>query len=78
MEDKLERYQKKLNDWLSASERQMEIKFGDEKNGGGSFYKKKRQSEVNYVKNQMDAFYNEYFQLENEPFLRVLAVFYNG
>ena len=78
MEDKLERYQKKLNDWLNASERQMEIKFGDEKNGGGSFYKKKRQSEVNYVKNQMDAFYNEYFQLENEPFLRVLAVFYNG
>ncbi len=78
MEDKLERYQKKLNDWLSASERQMEIKFGDEKNGGGSFYKKKRQGEVNYVKNQMDAFYNEYFQLENEPFLRVLAVFYNG
>jgi ERCC4-related helicase len=78
MEDKLERYQKKLNDWLSASERQMEIKFGDEKNGGGSFYKKKRQSEVNYVKTQMDAFYNEYFQLENEPFLRVLAVFYNG
>lgn len=78
MEDKLERYQKKLNDWLSASERQMEIKFGNEKNGVGSFYKKKRQSEVNYVKNQMDAFYNEYFQLENEPFLRVLAVFYNG
>ena len=78
MEDKLERYQKKLNDWLSASERQMDIKFGDEEFGGGSFHKKKRKSEVNYVKNQMDAFYNEYFQLENEPFLRVLAVFYNG
>ncbi|WP_271769143.1 DEAD/DEAH box helicase [Aquimarina algiphila] len=78
MEDKLERYQKKLNDWLSASERQMDIKFGDEEFGGGSFHKKKRKSEVNFVKNQMDAFYNEYFQLENEPFLRVLAVFYNG
>lgn len=78
MEDKLERYQKKLNDWLSESERQMDIKFGDEEVGGGSFHKKKRKSEVNYVKNQMDAFYKEYFQLENEPFLRVLAVFYNA
>jgi len=78
MEDKLERYQKKLNDWLGESERQMEIKFGGEEVGGSSFHKKKRKSEVNYVKNQMDAFYNEYFQLENEPFLRVLAVFYNA
>jgi len=78
MEDKLERYQKKLNDWLGESERQMEIKFGGEELGGSSFHKKKRKSEVNYVKNQMDAFYNEYFQLENEPFLRVLAVFYNA
>jgi len=78
MEDKLERYQKKLNDWLSASEKQMEIKFGAEDAGGNVAHRKKRKNEVNYVKQQMEEFYTEYFQLENEPFLRVLAVFYNA
>lgn len=78
MEEKLETYQNKLKTWLTASEAQMEIKFGDEDAGGSSFHKKKRQREVNYVKEQMDEFYNEFFQLENEPFLRVLAVFYNA
>ena len=78
MEEKLDLYQKKLENWLSASEKQMEIKFGDEDTGVGSFHKKKRKNEVNYVNKKMDEFYTEYFQLENEPFLRVLAVFYNG
>ena len=77
-EEQLEIYQKKLEKWLTASELQMEIKFGEEDAGIGSAHKKKRQKEVNFVKSQMDTFYNEYFQLENEPFLRVLAVFYNA
>lgn len=77
MEIKLELYQDKLKNWLSDSEKQLDIKFGNEESGGGA-HKKKRQREVNYVKNKMDEFYNEYFQLENEPFLRVLAVFYNA
>ena len=78
MEEKLDLYQKKLENWLSASEKQMELKFGDEDTGVGSFHKNKRKNEVNYVNKKMDEFYTEYFQLENEPFLRVLAVFYNG
>ncbi|UAB74526.1 DEAD/DEAH box helicase [Mesoflavibacter sp. SCSIO 43206] len=76
LEEKLESYQEKLESWLTASEAQMELKFGDETSG--SFHKKKRQREVNYVKEQMDEFYNEFFQLENEPFLRVLAIFFNA
>lgn len=77
MEEKLEHYQDKLNKWLRNSESQMDLKFGSEDTGNVSFHKKKRQNEVNHVKEQMDKFYQEYFQLENEPFLRVLAVFYN-
>ncbi|MFN4762710.1 DEAD/DEAH box helicase [Gillisia sp. Q332] len=77
MEEKLEHYQEKLNKWLRNSESQMELKFGSEETGNISFHKKKRQNEVNHVKEQMDKFYQEYFQLENEPFLRVIAVFYN-
>jgi phage pi2 protein 07 len=78
MEEKLNRYQSKLNNWLSESEKQMELHFGEIEAGGGSHFKKKRKDEVTYVKNKMDEFYTEYFQLENEPFLRVLAVFYNA
>jgi len=77
MEEKLEFYEKKLNNWLQASEYQMELKFGTEDSGVGSSHRKKRRKEVNFVKEQMEKFYQEYFQLENEPFLRLLAVFYN-
>lgn len=77
MEEKLEKYQHKLDKWLSESERQMELKFGEQDFGTASYHKRKRKREVDYVRNQMEEFYNEYFQLENEPFLRLLAVFYN-
>ena len=79
MEEKLEKYQAKLGKWLTASESQMEMKFGDEvQTTTNSYHRNKRKNEVDFVKNKMEEFYNEYFQLENEPFLRVLAVFYNA
>jgi SNF2 family DNA or RNA helicase len=78
MEEKLEYYERKLAHWLQASETQMELNFGIEETGVGSFHKKKRRKEVNFVKEQMEKFYREYFDLENDPFLRLLAVFYNA
>ena len=78
MSQKLEYYEEKLNNWLQASERQLEIQFGEEDKGPQSYHKNKRRKEVNYVREQMERFYNAYFQLENEPFLRLLAVFFNA
>lgn len=78
MTSKLEYYEKKLNKWLMTSELQLEIQFGKEETGILSYHKNKRKKEVNYVKKQMERFYNAYFQLENEPFLRLLAVFFNA
>lgn len=77
LEDKLEYYQNRLNNWLTASETQLEMQFGYESSGSGSFHKKRRKKDVNYVKENMERFYNEFFQLENEPYMRLLAVFFN-
>lgn len=77
LEGKLEHYQQRLNNWLTSSETQLEMQFGDEKAGSGSFHKKKRKKDVNYVKDNIEKFYNEFFQLENEPYMRLLAVFFN-
>ena len=78
MEEKLEIYEQKLNKWLQASETQLELKFGEEETGVLSYHKRRRRKEVNYVKEQMERFYHEFFQLENKPFLRLLAVFFNA
>lgn len=78
MEDKFRLFRTRLEKWVQASERQLELKFGEEDKGVLSYHKDKRKKELNYVHDQMDKFYEEYFLLENDPFLRVLAVFYNA
>jgi len=77
LEEKLEHYQQRLNNWLVSTETQLEMQFGEDTAGSGSFYKKKRRRDVNYVKENMERFYTEFFQLENEPYMRLLAVFFN-
>lgn len=74
MEEKFERYSAKLNKWIQASERQLELKFGEEERSNSN----NRRKEINYVYSQMNKFYEEYFLLENDPFLRLLAVFYHA
>lgn len=78
IEGKLKQYQKKLNKWVHDSERQIEIHFGDEDKGIVFQHKERRKKEVRYVQEQLNSFYEEYFQLENEPYIRLLAVFYNA
>lgn len=78
MEKKLQEFEAHLHNWLTDSEKQMTIDFGEEETGKMSYHKKRRRKEVESVKQKMEEFYNEYFQLENEPFIRLLAVFYNA
>jgi ERCC4-related helicase len=77
-ENKLETYQKKLNNWVQDSERQLELHFGIEEKGILFLHKERRKREIKYLQDEMNKFYEEYFQLENEPYLRLLAVFYNA
>ena len=78
VEEKLEEYQKKLSNWVQDSERQLEIHFGIEGRGIVSKHKDQRKREIRNVQDLMNRFYEEYFQLENEPYLRLLAVFFNA
>lgn len=77
IEVKLKVYEDKLNKWLVNSERQLEIQFGGEDAGVGRSYKDRRKKDIEYVHTQTKEFYETFFQLENDPYLRLLAVFYN-
>jgi hypothetical protein len=78
VEDKLNSYEEKLNKWLMNSERQLEMQFGLEEAGVARSHKEKRKKDIDYVHQQTKEFYETFFQLENEPYLRLLAVFYNA
>jgi hypothetical protein len=78
MQDKMTTYMDKLIHWFQHSEQQLELQFGEEEKGNLRSHKDKRKKDVSYVQNQMEGFYKEIFQLENEPFIRLLAVFYNA
>lgn len=78
IEDKLSTYTLNLNSWVTDSEKQLTIQYGKEDKGISAHHKSKRQKEVQYVFKQMNGFYEEYFQLEGDPFIRLLAVFYHA
>lgn len=78
VEEKLGLHEEKLNKWLRDSERQLEIDFGDEYNGVVKGHLKKRKNDIDFLKEEALGFYKTYFQLDNEPFFRLLAVFYNA
>ncbi len=78
VEGKLEEYQKKLNNWVQDSERQLEIHFGEIEYGIVTKHKDQRKKEIKNVQDLMNRFYEEFFQLENEPYMRLLAVFFNA
>jgi hypothetical protein len=75
IEDKLKEYETRLNNWLQSSERQLTLNFGLEDKSNR--YADKRRRDIEYLHKETQEFYQCYFQLENEPYLRLLAVFYN-
>lgn len=78
IEEKLGIYESRLNKWLKDSERQLEIQFGPEDSGFIKAYKDRRKKDIEYVHAQTLKFYESYFQLDNDPYLRLLAVFFNA
>ncbi|MDG5800795.1 SNF2-related protein [Marinilabiliaceae bacterium ANBcel2] len=78
VEEKLGVYEKKLNKWLQDSERQLELQFGDDFSGTLKVHKNKRKKDIEYLRQETSGFYQTCFQLDNEPFFRLLAVFYNA
>lgn len=77
LEAKLETHKEKLSNWLVSSERQLELAFGEvavTKN-----QKDRRKRDIDFVHQQTEEFYDAVFKLEHDdPYLRLLAVFYNA
>ncbi len=78
VEEKFGIHEEKLNKWLQDSERQLDIQFGDEFTGAVKANKKKRKKDIDFLREEALEFYKTYFQLDNESFFRLLAVFYNA
>src|SRR5260221_1163587 len=78
VEDKLKLHEEKLSKWLVNSERQLELQFGLEDTGIIRSHKDRRKKDIDFVHKQTKEFYETFFQLENDPYLRLLAVFYNA
>lgn len=77
LEDKLEEYKKRIDSWVQESEKQLTLDFGEEETGRNK-KRDQRKKDVEAVFKGMSKFYDEIYQLRNEPFLRLLAVFYNA
>src|SRR5690606_2841715 len=76
IEDKLNVHKAKLEKWLLESERQLKLQF--EEVAIAKQRKERRQRDIEFVHTQTKEFYETFFQLENDPYLRLLAVFYNA
>ncbi|MEQ9412627.1 MAG: hypothetical protein RIF39_02280, partial [Cyclobacteriaceae bacterium] len=78
IDDKLKVHEEKLNKWLVNSERQLQLQFGQDDSGIIRSHRDRRKKDIDYVHKQTKEFYEAFFQLEKDPYLRLLAVFYNA
>lgn len=79
MESKLETYQEKIKVWHRAAIEQLEFDFS-ERTGGDywSRIKDSRQREIETILSTSSQYYKDLTSLHGEPYLKVLAVFYNA
>jgi superfamily II DNA or RNA helicase len=78
MEQKLEDYQKHVEKWYKEATEQLEIDF--EEKSESSYWnrmKDSKQREIATILNESSQFYKDLNSLNSDPFLKVLAVFYN-
>lgn len=78
MSQKLSDYQARLTSWEAGAYEQISIQFGDV--GESIFMKTKKDNTIKEIKTILDTsgrFYKDLTSLQNEAFLKVLAVFYN-
>ncbi|MBS1778812.1 MAG: DEAD/DEAH box helicase [Bacteroidetes bacterium] len=80
MEEKLGAYKSKIENWHKAALQQLELDFGD-KSGGGNFWariKDSKQREIETILSTSSQYYKDLTSLHGDPYLKILAVFYNS
>lgn len=78
METKLEEYKTKIEQWRTAALAQLELDFEDRLNGNyWARIKDNKQREIETILSSTSQYYQDLTSLQGEPFLKVLAVFFN-
>ncbi|MBP7808643.1 MAG: DEAD/DEAH box helicase [Bacteroidia bacterium] len=79
MEKKLDDYKTKIENWHKAAMEQLEMDFSERVGGNyWSSIKDNRQREIETILSTSSQYYNDLTSLHGEPYLKVLAVFYNS
>jgi ERCC4-related helicase len=79
MENELKAYTDKLNDWFRQGKQELDLKYGEQlQNKLMIQQKNKRELEIKTIKDDQSQYFKDLKSLDNEPFIQVLAVFYNG
>lgn len=78
METKMEEYKNKIEKWKTAALAQLELDFEDRLQGNyWAKIKDNKQREIETILSSTSQYYQDLTSLQGEPFLKVLAVFYN-
>jgi superfamily II DNA or RNA helicase len=78
MEQKLAGYKTKLGKWHSEAIQQLELDFSERSTGGfWSRIKDSKQREIETILSESSQYYHDLTSLQGDPYLKVLAVFYN-
>ncbi|WP_452228967.1 helicase-related protein [Lacinutrix sp. MEBiC02404] len=79
MEKQMAVYQERIKNWKASKEEQMELEFGEKSDYG--FVKKRRKDkayEIETILNNSSQYFKNLTSLNGDPYLKVIAVFYNN
>jgi len=78
MENNLAAYSEKLNNWFNEGKQHLDLKYGERENNKLMLQlKNKGEREILTIKDQQSQYVQDMKSLDNEPFIQVLAVFFN-
>lgn len=79
METKMAAYKDKMEKWRTAAIEQLELDFSERSTGNfWARIKDSRQREIETILSTSSQYYKDLTSLQGQPFLKVLAVFYNS
>lgn len=78
LENKRDEYEKHLKDWVNVSKEQLALEFEDKvMNIFTKTSKEKKERYIETILSEKSQFYKDMTSLDNNPYIRLLAVFYN-
>ncbi len=79
MEQQMEKYQKRMDEWEHDRKEQLRIEF-EEKSDHGSVIRRyeNKEREIETILNESSRYFQDLTSLKGEPYIKVIAAFYNN